>query len=147
MPIFREKSEFYKKYARYSVPEMLRLHGFSVSINPIDDEDIVHIEKTKVFLMSKGIVDESLYFKQEFFAEYPLDNTGLIVEGYYKRIPTGEKMYNSYSYSFYKASYQSHLGTVANRMYAERVNKIVFLNTFEKKLPLIEGGENGFKED
>ncbi|WP_270660359.1 hypothetical protein [Enterococcus thailandicus] len=147
MPVFREKSNFYKKYARYSVPEMLRMHGFSVSINPIDDEDIVHIEKTKVFLMSKGIVDEPLYFKQEFFAEYPLENTSLIVEGYYKRIPTGEKMYNSYSYSLYKASYQSHLGTVANRMYAERVNKIVFLNTFEKKLPLIEGGENGLKED
>lgn len=147
MPVFREKSEFYKKYARYSVPEMLRLHGFSVSINSIDDEDIVHIEKTKAFLMSKGIVDEPLYFKQEFFAEYPLENTSLIVEGYYKRIPTGEKMYNSYSYSLYKASYQSHLGTVANRMYAERLNKIVFLNTFEKKLPLIEGGENGLKED
>lgn len=147
MPVFREKSEFYKKYARYSVPEMLRLHGFSVSINSIDDEDIVHIEKTKAFLMSKGIVGEPLYFKQEFFAEYPLEHTCLIVEGYYQRMPTGEKRYNSYSYSFYKASYQSHLGTVANRMYAERVNKIVFLNTFEKKLHLIEGGENGFKED
>lgn len=147
MPIFREKSEFYKKYARYSVPEMLRLHGFSVSINPIDDEDIVLIEKTKAFLMSKGIVDVPIYFKQEFIAEYPLEHTSLIVEGHYQRMPTGEKRYNSYSYSLYKASYQSHLGTIANRMYAERVNKIVFLNTFEKNLYLIEGGENGFKED
>ena len=147
MPVFREKSEFYKKYARYSVPEMLKIYEFNVNENPIDDEDIVHIEKTKAFLMSKGIVDVPIYFKQEFIAEYPLENTSLIVEGYYQRMPTGEKRYNSYSYSLYKASYQSHLGTVANRMYAERVNKVTFLNTFEKNLHLIEGGENGFKED
>lgn len=144
MPVFREKSEFYKKYARYSVPEMLRLHEFSVTINPIDDEDIVHIEKTKAFLMSKGIVGEPLYFKQEFFAEYPLEHTCLVVEGYYQRMPTGEKRYNSYSYSFYKASYQSHLGTVANRMYAERVNKITFLEELERYLFLLNNGRNDY---
>lgn len=134
VPIFREKSDFYKKYAKYSIPDMLRLHGFNVFENAIDDEDIVHIEQYKQFLMTKGIVDVPIYFKKEFVAEFLLKYNSIFVEGYYRRRPTGEKMYNSYSYYFYAGGYHSHKGVIGKRIYAERVNKITFLKIFEEHL-------------
>ncbi|HAQ5019889.1 TPA: hypothetical protein IXT79_001088 [Enterococcus faecium] len=134
VPIFRERSDFYKKYGKYSIPDMLRLHGFSVFENEIDDEDIVYIEQYKQFLMTKGIIDAPIYFKKEFVAEFPLEHTRLFAEGYYRRKPTGEKMYNSYSYYFYTGGYYSHKGVTRKRIYAERVNKITFLKIFEEHL-------------
>ncbi|WP_230322404.1 hypothetical protein [Enterococcus gallinarum] len=141
VPIFRERSDFYKKYAKYSIPDMLRLHGFSVFENEIDDEDIVYIEKTKAFLMSKGIVDVPIYFKNEFFAEFPLKYTNVVIEGFYRRKPTGEKMYRSYSYNFYRESFRSYKGEIGKRNYAEGVNKITLLRIFEEYKELFEFGK------
>lgn len=132
IPIFRERSDFYKKYAKYSIPDMLRLHEFSVFENEIDDEDIVYIEQYKQMLMTKGIDNVPIYFKKEFVAEFPLEHTSFFAEGYYRRKPTGEKMYNSYSYYFYKGGYHSHKGVKRGIVYAERVNKLIFLSVFEK---------------
>lgn len=132
IPIFLERTKFYKKYAKLSVPEMLEIHGFDVIENEMDDEDIVYLERRKEFLMSRGIVDVPMYFKKEFVAEYPIKETKLIAEGCYLRKPSGEKMYGTYSYYFYKEGYRSYKGYIGKRVYADRVDKIVFLKMFEE---------------
>nr|WP_241546202.1 hypothetical protein [Enterococcus villorum] len=132
MPIFLERTKFYKKYVKLSVPEILEIHGFDVIENEMDDEDIVYLERRKEFLMSRGIVDVPMYFKKEFVAEYPIKETKLIAEGCYLRKPSGEKMYGTYSYYFYKEGYRSYKGYIGKRVYADRVNKIVFLKMFEE---------------
>ena len=132
IPIFLEGTKFYKKYAKLSVPEILEIHGFDVIENEMDDEDIVYLERRKEFLMSRGIVDVPMYFKKEFVAEYPIKETKLIAEGCYLRKPSGEKMYGTYSYYFYKEGYRSYKGYIGKRVYADRVNKIVFLKMFEE---------------
>ncbi|EGP4752004.1 hypothetical protein F6353_002166, partial [Enterococcus faecium] len=110
----------------------LEIHGFDVIENEMDDEDIVYLERRKEFLMSRGIVDVPMYFKKEFVAEYPIKETKLIAEGCYLRKPSGEKMYGTYSYYFYKEGYRSYKGYIGKRVYADRVNKIVFLKMFEE---------------
>jgi hypothetical protein len=134
MPIFLERSEFYKKYSRISIADMLGLHGFMVNVSSVDDEDIVYMEQTKQFLLEKGIVVENVPFKQEFVAEYPLSQiTSVYAEGRYKRKHTGEKMYGSYYYYFYKKGFLPKGGIVNQRIYADGVNKLEFLNVFEKQ--------------
>ncbi|WP_206911600.1 hypothetical protein IGL98_000957 [Enterococcus sp. DIV0840] len=136
MPVFREQSDFFKKYSKRSVVEMLSLHGFVVNETTIDDEDIVHFEDHKKFVFENiGIDDISFNVKREFVAEYPLTAiTSVFVEGRYIRKPTGEKMYSSYYYYFYKSGYLPNGATINGRVYADRVIKSVFLRTFEKQL-------------
>lgn len=140
VPILKEKSEFFKKYSQCSVVEMLELHGFMVNETLIDDEDIVHFEDHKKFIFENiGIDHIPFNVKQEFVAEYPLSAiTSVFVEGRYIRKITGEKMYGSYYYYFYKSGYLPNGGTINGRVYTDRVTKSVFLKTFEKQLLMFQ---------
>lgn len=110
---------------------MLREHGFSVVENAIDDEDIVYIEQYKEYLMGMGIVNVTIPFRKEFIGEYPLSaNKSIFVQGHYLRLPTGEKMYSSYYYTFY--SWYKRTGE--KYFYLERADKSKLLKYFEKYL-------------
>lgn len=135
MPILKPRSEFYKKYGQMSVVEMLKDYGFIVDETPIDDEDIVHFEEHKKFILENiGLSDIPFNVKKEFSAEYALSAiTSVFVEGRYTRTPTGEKMYGSYFYFFYKEGFSPSGYKVNRRTYAEQVNRLTFLKTFEKQ--------------
>ncbi|EAK8385893.1 hypothetical protein CIC46_10120 [Listeria monocytogenes] len=147
MPIFREHSKFYQKYSKVPVPEMLRLHGFIVDEIPIDEEDIVYFEKHKQFILENiGLSDIPFNVKKEFSAEFSLSAiTSVFVEGRYTRTPTGEKMYSSYFYYFYKEGFLSSGYKVNRRTYADRVTKSMFLKTFEKQIVMFKKEKNGVK--
>lgn len=55
MPIFLERTKFYKKYVKLSVPEILEIHGFDVIENEMDDEDIVYLERRKECVLRRCI--------------------------------------------------------------------------------------------
>lgn len=132
VPVFREPSEFYKKYSKVPLVELLEFYGFIVDETPIDDEDIVYIEQYKEFLLNKGIVVDSVPFKKEFFAEYSLSKyTSIIVEGKYDRKLTGEKSYGFYAISFYKEIKNLWLGTTRKQMFVRTFTKREFLKDFE----------------
>lgn len=135
MPIQKPKSEFYKKYHHKPVIEMLEDYRFTVIETPIDDEDIVHFEEHKKFILENvGLSDIPFNVKKEFSAEYALSAiTSVFVEGRYTRMPTGEKMYSSYFYYFYKEGFSPSGYRVNKRTYAERVNRLTFLKTFERQ--------------
>ncbi|HAP5732879.1 TPA: hypothetical protein IU259_001046 [Enterococcus faecalis] len=131
LPVFNPHSDFYKHYSKRSVPDLLREHGFSVVENAIDDEDIVYIEQYKEYLMGMGIVNVTIPFRKEFIGEYPLSaNKSIFVQGHYLRLPTGEKMYSSYYYTFY--SWYKRTGE--KYFYLERADKSKLLKYFEKYL-------------
>ena len=134
-PILKIRSDFYKKYNKMSVADMLREHHFMVHEIPIDDEDIVHFEEHKKFILENiGISDIPFNVKQEFVAEYQLSTiTSIFVEGRYIRKATGEKMYESYFYTFYKEGFLLNGRKVNRRTYAEQVTRFAFLKIFEKQ--------------
>jgi len=136
MPIWREPSEFYKKYAPLPIPEMLRLHGFVVDETPMRKEDFVYMEEYKCFLLSRGINVDEVYVKKEFSAIYVLHGTNLEAEGHYTRNPNGEKMYTSYYYSLYLHSFVPDEGW-KQQIFVNKGIKRVFLQKFEECLPLL----------
>lgn len=132
-PPVKEKSAFYQLYSRVSTVSMLMDLGFSVSETQIDNEDIVYIEQYKEFLLGKGIVEEKVPFRREFIAIYPLSKTRrLVVEGYYLRKPSGEKMYGSYYYDFYSEEYSGML------IHCTKATKSFFLHVFEQRIGRIK---------
>lgn len=135
MPIVKPRSEFYKKYGQVPVVEMLKAYGFIVDEMPIDDEDIVHFEDHKKLIQERiGLSNIPFNVKKEFSAEYPLTAiTSVFVEGRYTRKLTGEKMYESYFYYFYKEGFLPSGMKVNRRTYADRVTKLTLLKTFEKQ--------------
>lgn len=135
MPILKPRSEFYTKYSQVSVVEMLKDYGFIVHETPIDDEDIVHFEDHKKLIQERiGLSDIPFNVKKEFSAEYSLSAiTSVFVEGRYTRTPTGEKMYGSYFFYFYKEGFLLSGRKVNRRTYADRVTRLTFLRTFEKQ--------------
>lgn len=135
LPPARKRSEFFEKYWRLPAVDMLIDYGFMIHETPIDDEDIVHFEDHKKMIMENiGLSGIDFNVKQEFIAEYQLTPiTSFFVEGRYLRKPTGEKIYTSYYYYFYKKGYLPNGGSINSRVYAERVSKLVLLKTFEKQ--------------
>lgn len=140
--IFDMRSDFYKKYSKKSIPYMLKKYYFSVTEAEVDDEDIVYMEEYKQYLLTMGIVEEQVPFKKEFIAEYAFSkSSSLIVEGYYLRKPTGEKMYTSYYYTVYRKGYVKKKGDIGITIYLEKATKQRFLKWFERYLNYyIRGG-------
>ncbi|MBM7688437.1 hypothetical protein BCR24_06595 [Enterococcus ureilyticus] len=143
MPILKPRSEFYKKYGPIPVVKMLKDYGFIVDETPIDDEDIVHFEDHKKMIQERiGLSDVPFNVKKEFSAEYSLSAiTSVFVEGRYTRTLTGEKMYGSYFYYFYKEGFLSSGRKVNGRIYADRVTRLTFLRTFEKQAIMFKKNE------
>ncbi|MEB5927609.1 hypothetical protein MXE74_13785 [Enterococcus faecalis] len=82
--------------------------------------------------MAMGIVEVPINLKREFIAEYSLSkSTSIFVTGEYLRKPSGEKMYTSYYYTFYKEIKNLYLGTARKKVFVRTANKVTLLNDFE----------------
>lgn len=132
MPVFREKSEFYKKYANMLIQDVLKEFDFEVEETHYSQEDFDEIAQRKRELMAMGIVEVPINLKREFIAEYSLSkSTSIFVTGEYLRKPSGEKMYTSYYYTFYKEIKNLYLGTARKKVFVRTANKVTLLNDFE----------------
>jgi hypothetical protein len=152
MPMFRERSEFYKKYSKMLIQDMLKEYDFFVEEEHYTQEDFNEISTRKKELMAMGITNVPINLKREFLAEFSLTkSTSIFVKGEYLRKPSGEKMYSSYYYTYYKEIKNLYLGTTRTIMLVRTANKSTLLNDFEhsfcgKKRDLL-GGSDEFKKN
>lgn len=132
MPNYRERSEFYKKYSKMLIQDMLKEYDFFVEEEHYTQEDFNEIDKRKKELMVMGITNVPIDLKREFLAEFSLTkSTSIFVKGEYLRKPSGEKMYSSYYYTYYKEIKNLYRGTTRTLMLVRTANKVTLLNDFE----------------
>ena len=132
MPNFRERSEFYKKYSKMLIQDMLKEFDFFVEAEHYKQEDFNEIGARKKELMAMGITNVPVNLKREFIAEFSLTkSTSIFVKGEYLRKLSGEKMYSSYYYTYYKEIKNLYRGTTRTLMLVRTANKVTLLNDFE----------------
>lgn len=66
MPIFRERSEFYKKYSKMLIQDMLKEYDFFVEEEHYTQEDFNEIGTRKKELMAMGITNVPINLKENF---------------------------------------------------------------------------------
>ncbi|HDT8121776.1 TPA: hypothetical protein RD677_003033, partial [Enterococcus faecalis] len=82
MPMFRERSEFYKKHSKMLIQDMLKEYDFFVEEEHYTQEDFNEISTRKKELMAMGITNVPINLKREFLAEFSLTkSTSIFVKG------------------------------------------------------------------
>ncbi|WP_289864161.1 hypothetical protein [Enterococcus faecalis] len=114
------------------IQDMLKEYGFFVEEECYTQEDFNEIGTRKQELMAMGITNVPINLKREFIAEFSLTkSTSIFVKGQYLRKPSGEKMYSSYYYTYYKEIKNLYFGTKRTITIVRTANKRTLLNDFE----------------